>query len=194
MTDKLNKEYLGKVVRLAKEGIDGEKENAIRIVKKLCAKHDLNFEDVMNDTGIEEFYIDFKRGETQLVVQIIGRYAKAHRNDEILPSNGGQRLYFKCTKERYIETINAYSVLAHKFKEEKGILVESFEHAFFKKHQLYYQPKPEEIPDIVKELRERDKNKTAKDREADAKKERLAEAMTHGLDKVNIHKQLTGKI
>lgn len=53
MTDKLNKEYLGKVVRLAKEGIDGEKANAIRIVKKLCAKHDLNFDDVMNDTGVE---------------------------------------------------------------------------------------------------------------------------------------------
>ncbi len=36
-------ELLYKVVKLAKRGRKGEKENAIRIVKSLCKKLDLNF-------------------------------------------------------------------------------------------------------------------------------------------------------
>lgn len=116
------------------------------------------------------------------------------REDAIMSSHDGLRLYFKTTKERYIETMNAYSVLAHKFKEEKSILVESFESAFFSKHQLYYTPTDKEREKILREIRAKNKKKTAKEREEEAKKERLAEAMTRGLDDVNIHKQLTGKI
>lgn len=194
MTDKnLDKEYLGKIVALAKGGVGGEKKNAIALVKKLCALHNLEFKDVMNDTGIEEFYLDCKKNERQLVIQIICRYAHTKLDDKIGGSYGGTRFYFNTTKEKYIETLNAYSVLSNKLKEEKKIVLASIEDAFFSKHNLFYQPTDKEWKKIERERAKKEKEKTDKEKAEEEKKRKMAQAVMRGLDDVSLYKQLTAK-
>ena len=193
MTEKLDKEYLGKIVALAKGGVGGEKETAIRLVKKLCDKHFLNFDEVMNDKGVGKFYLDFKRGERQLAVQIICRYAHMALDDSMYGSRDGLRIYFETTKEKYIETLNAYAVLSKKLKEEKQIVVSSIEDAFFSKHNLYYQPTPEERKKIERRQKAKEKKKTEKEKAEEEKSQKMARALLHGLDDVELYKQLKGK-
>lgn len=186
----VNKELLGKIVALAKNGVAGEKENAIRIVKKLCSQHNLNFDDVMNDTNIEKHILEIKKGDLQLAVQIIARYAKMSLDGDVRNSYDGRSVMFETTKEKYIETVNAYSILSHKYKEEKKILIKSFEDAFFSKHDLFYKPTQEERERILKKRLAEEKKKTKAQREKEEKERRTAIAIMSNLDDVHIRKQL----
>lgn len=186
----VNKELLGKIVALAKNGVAGEKENAIRIVKKLCSQHNLNFDDVMNDTNIEKCVLEIKRGDAQLGVQIIARYGHTKLGDQVKERYDGKALLFETTKEKYIEVVNAYSILSHKYREEKKILTESFESAFFSKHNLYYQPTPEERKKMMEKIAEEENKKTKAQKEKEEKERRMARAVMSNLDDVHIRKQL----
>ena len=186
----IDKEKLGKIVALAKHGIGGEKENAIRIVKRLCSQHDLNFDDVMNDTNIEKHILEIKKGDIQLAIQIIARYAKMSMGGDVMVSRDGRSILFETTKEKYIETVNAYSILSHKYREEKKILVASFESAFFSKHNLFYQPTDKERAEILEKRLMEEKKKTKAQREREEKERRTAIAIMANLDDVQIRKQL----
>lgn len=189
----LNKDLLGKIVALAKGGVGGEKQNAIRLVKKLCVKHNLKYEDVMNDSGVAEFHLDFKRGEKQLAIQVICRYARMKLDEDLWSSRDGLRMYFKTTTEKYVETVNAYEILSRKYKEEKQIVIDSLEDAFFSKHNLFYQPTEAERKKMERRERDKEKKKTEKEKAEEEKKIKVARALMGGLDDVHLLRQLTGK-
>ena len=188
--EEINKDRLGKIVELAKRGVGGEKETAIRLVKKICSQYNLNFDDVMNNTNIEKCVLEIKKGDTQLGVQIIARYGHTKYGDQVRERSDGKALLFETTKEKYIEVINAYSILSHKYREEKKILTESFESAFFTKHNLFYQPTDEEFKKMNDESLLNEKKKTKKQIEKEEKERRMAIAVMSGLDDVYIRKQL----
>lgn len=194
MEKKLDKEFLGKVIALAKGGVGGEKANAIRIVKRICAEHGLEFDDVMNESDVKEYYIDIVKKYKQVAIQIILRYGLLDYEDGIHDSYSGDRLYFKTTAEKFIETQNAYDVLIAKYKEERAALEEAFESAFLRKHDLYYKFKSrEEHLEALKRQRERENKRTEAQKKKDEKAERMAQGLRFGLDDVDILKQLTGK-
>lgn len=185
-----NEERLGKIVALARGGVGGEKETAIKMVKALCAKHDLNFEEVMNASeAVKEYWIDHKKSEQQLLVQIICRYAHRTIDDGIQPSIGGTRLYFKTTQEKYIETLNAWEILQPLYQTERKLLEKALFNAFLQKHQLFYQPTPEEHRKQMRRIKKQEDSKTEEDKRAEA----MGSAMSRHLTDAEIMKRLTGK-
>lgn len=184
---KEEKERLGKIVQLAKLGKGGEKENAIRIIKSLCQKHGLDFDAVMNDDNVEEYFIEYKGDEEHdLLIQVICRYGHMNLDSKIFGNRAKTRLFFKTTKEKYIETLNAWDVLRKLFKKEKRNMFLALKHGFLVAHNLYYQPTPEEWKKIQRRKKKKQEEETEEEKRARAVGNKIAE----DLEKANIQKLL----
>lgn len=195
----LNRDRLGKIVALAKGGVGGEKENAIRMVQKICKEHNLNFDDVMNSLDVEEFEIKYDtKDEERVLIGCIFKYGLLHADDPVMTRERSFRwmktkeksLSFTTTKSKYVEVLNAFSVLKRKFKEERKIADEAFHDAFRKKHDLFYDPTPEERERIEKRMKEEKDKKTDKEKADDAQKAMMAMGIVGALNNADIHKQL----
>jgi hypothetical protein len=185
-----NEELLGKIVALARGGVGGEKETAIKMVKALCVKHDLNFDEVMNASEtVKEYWIDHKKREQDVLAQVICRYAHLNIDSGTQPSIGGERLYFKTTQEKYIETLNAWEVLQGLYTKEHKLLEKAFFRAFIQKHNLFYQATPEERRKLSMRLKKQRNKESDDDRRADE----MGVAMSLYLTDADIMKRLTNK-
>lgn len=175
------KERLGKIVALAKNGIGGEKTAAMKVLKSLCKKYDLVLDDVLNDIGIEEFSFEIKKGQRKLAIQVIARYAYTQKGDSVGFTRSGTRVFFKTTKEKYIETVNAFAVLSRLYRTEQKEFRETFFDGFLYKHNLFYQMTREEEIEHFK-----NQNLTPEEE----KRLRLATSLALGMKDAKLHKAL----
>lgn len=182
MDDK-EKDRLGKIIKLAKSGIGGEKQVAIRMVKAICKKYDLVYEDVMSENqDVKEYRIKYANKEEAIVLSgCIYRYAYITYDDTLHQNNYYKELIFKTTPERYIETLSAFDILKRSFRKEKRKIADAVMDAFRTKHDLYYQPTKEEWQKI------RDKDD---DKPEDFGKQRLVSNLASGMDDIQIQKRL----
>lgn len=133
-------DLIGALVLKAKEGDSGESENARRTLKKMCEKHDLDFDEIMSGgEKVEYHFLYFKRGHKELAMQIIARYALTKEHMTLREHRDGIAYAYECTLQRHIETIHAYEVLAPLFNKEKRKVLKAFHFGFLDKHQLYPQ-------------------------------------------------------
>lgn len=185
MNEELDKDKLGKIVALAKGGIGGEKQNAIRIVKALCKKHNLDFDDVMENISIKEFSIVYRtKEELDLITFCFYRYGMLKYEDSIKYNQYSKKAIFNTTLDKYIEVLNAFVVLRVLYKKEKKKAEMAVMEAFRIKHYLYYEPTDKEKKKLDKE---RENQKI--DEEALAINE-MARGMSRGMQDAEIHKQL----
>lgn len=154
MKDEYNQERLGKIVKLAKGGVGGERANAIKLLKSICEKHNLDFNEVMQDSPIvREYAIPYKKEMyAKLVAQIVYKYCEVH---EVGVGKYRKIIYVKTTQEKYIETLNAVDVLVRLYEKERKKLKDVIFFGFLDKHNLYSKPDPDaEYPESTKEERE----------------------------------------
>lgn len=172
------RERLGKLVALAKRGIGGERDTALEMVKKLCKKLHLEFEDVMSsDEKIREFYVDFARADMRLALHVVIRYAfDGDGTQDWVPSVSHTRLYFTTTLERYLETVHALEILTRQYRKEQKRVRKAFWYGFLSKHDLYAKKtiKSEEWQPSKEEMRER----------------KMGSMMAHGMEDAEIRKAL----
>lgn len=142
-------EKIGKLVALARNGIDGEKQAAIEILKKLCEKHDFNFDDVMSGSEeMLEYELKYKNGQLKLARGVIARYGAISIIDKYYIDKFSKTIYFSTTKQKFLETIHAYSILSRQYEKEKKETLKAFHKAFQYVNDLYYYPKEgEELPE-----------------------------------------------
>jgi len=136
------REKIGKLVQLARRGVGGERKNALAILKRLCEKNNLDIKEVLEESeSIREYVFKYRRGELTIAARCALRYGCTNKNQvEKLGYNTYRRvIIFETTKERYIETINAYDILSKLYREEKKRSQEVFEIAFIMKHDLNYK-------------------------------------------------------
>ena len=183
----MKKEKLKSLITMAKRGTKYEKINAIAILKKLCKKHDLIFEELMEeDENLQEFQFEFKGKipksiAMQIYFKVIGgRYC----------TNNGYYIFLKTTKEKYIEFENAFSVYRRVYKKEQKKFAERqkkekamFQDAFIQRHDLFGEYTDEEKD----ERKEKAKKITAKEIEEIKLAMRMAGEME---EEAIIHKRL----
>lgn len=137
-----NRERLGKIVAIARRGAPGEKENAIAIVKKICAAHKLDFDTVMgSDEVLSEYVLSYKTKEqARVLAQVIARFAYDGIAGQLYGNEMRKVFIVNTTKERYIETLNAWEVLWDLYAKESKKMKEIYFHGFLEKHNLYATP------------------------------------------------------
>ncbi len=140
MKKEYNEELLGKIVRLAKNGVGGEKANAVRLLKTLCKKYKLDFAEVMEQgEAVREYAIPYKKEMyVRLVSQIIYKYCDV---DDVMYNSYRKMVFVNTTQEKYIETLNAIDVLVKLYEKERKKLKDIIFYGFLDKHRLYSNPK-----------------------------------------------------
>lgn len=177
--EKVNDDKLGKLISMAKDGTENEKEIAVKFIKKICDKHSLNFDDVMTKTDLKEFELEYEKAKFEdLAFHIFARYGIIDKdNYEMGGFNRSHKIWYKTTLQKHIEVINAFDMLSKAYEKEMKLFKESFELAFYNKHKLWnYGAIPEEERKIPTP--------------EELKKSRIANGMERNLDDVQIRKRL----
>jgi len=177
-------DFLEKVLNLARRGEGGEKENAIRLLKKICARRDLNFDDVMRGTGEKEFSIECQKSFSKLLLHVIYRYGLLRYSDKVHANYNYTRVFFTTTPDKYAEVCTAFEILRRRYKTEKKLFADLFADAFYQKHDLFYQPTAEEWKKINEE------KKDEKISKAEQRRHEISTLMSRGMESVEIYKQL----
>lgn len=138
MEDKLDK-----IVELARHGVGGEKDTAIRMVRKICEKNGLQFEDIMSDDKqIYKYEIKY-RAKYELTV-ITGVVCKILNVDSIQYNAYHRKAFFECTSDTYIEVIYAIGIYLRAFRKERKQMLSDLDRAFTIRHQLWSTTAPVE--------------------------------------------------
>jgi len=169
-----------KVVALAKDGIGGEKTTALKIVKRICAEKNLDFDDVMNGTEIVEYVLDvpYRSAAEQTVLrQIVVHFALTQDNQELFDSPKHKMFMYKTTPAKHIETLNAAAVYLRAFRAERKKFLNDLTDAYIHKHSLYPQFEVDA------------KKKTPKE-PLDLDKIRRQLSLASNMDDVNVRKQI----
>ena len=183
----MKEDRLKAIVTMAKKGTKFEKRNAITILRKLCKKHNLVFEELMEkDENLQEFIFEYrgklpKQVAHQIYFKIIG--------GEYVSTNE-YCIFLKTTKEKYIEFEVAFNAYRRTYKKEQKKLAERhkqekkvFQDAFIQKHNLFGDPSDE--------MKERRKKKAKKITDQELKDIELACRMAGEMEEeANIYKQL----
>ncbi len=183
-----------KIIALAKGGIGGEKEAAIELVRKICLREGLDFDDVMSDRNApKEYTHEFKVqsvDELQIAIQVAARFASTIEHPNV---NGGRYRNYKSlrwikyttTASQHIDTINAIEVYLQAYRKEKRNIARSLGRAFVSHHGLYqsYSEPESDTPEPPRPP------KTAQQRADDYRAMQLTQAMT---ESVNVTKQIGG--
>lgn len=150
------KELLLKLQELAKRGINGEKENADKLLKKLMKKYNIS-EDEINNEEMNEVELELRNDiEVRLVSQILFSFF----NNAPLYRRLKKRVkyYTKLTKSQEIEFRYMFSVYLEDFRKQELI----FYRAFINKNNIFpkeildgkgrslYDVSPEERAEILK--------------------------------------------
>lgn len=150
------KELLLKLQELAKRGVDGEKENADKLLKKLMKKYNIS-EDEINNEEKNEVEIELRDNiEVRLVCQILFSFF----DDAPLYQKWRKRIkyYTKLTKSQEIEFRYMFSVYLEDFRKQERIFYRAFinKNRIFPKENLngegrsLYDAPPEERNEILK--------------------------------------------
>lgn len=173
-----------KIIALAKHGVGGEKEQAIRIVKRICLRDGLDFDEVMAGKDQPKKYEpEFKiltKDEVQIAIQVAARFASTPEHPDV---RGGRFRGYKLgyveyttTAARHIETINAIEIYLAAYRKEKKNIARALQQAFVINHGLYSQ---------FKEDREDDRPAPTKDQlEEQARAIALTGALSEDVDLV----------
>lgn len=185
----MKNERLQKIVNMAKKGTENEKKNAILILKNLCEKYDLVFEELMENENLEEFKFEYKGIVPKKVAFQI--YFKIINSGTV--SYNPYYIYLKTTKEKFIEFENAMNIYARAYKIERRNLAQRhkqekkiFQDAFIQRHELFGD-ETNMTDDEKEERKKRAEKLTKKDIEDMARASRMASEME---EEVCLHKRL----
>lgn len=173
-----------KIIALAKNGIGGEKDSAIALVKKICEREGLDFEEVMSERSeFREFdLLDIKwrnKLEKQIVINVIYKYALSTEHATCRLYDFDKSARYTTTPSKHLETANAIQVYLQAYRKELKRIQEDIMSAFLDKHEIF----PEwELPS--------DQKKKQKKEKVDFKRMMRIAGIAEGMEDVEIQRQI----
>ena len=137
-----------KIIGLAKNGIDGEKDTAQKILRRLCNVNGLDYDELMSDEIDEVHTHDFifgriNKNKQKLVAHIIMKFATTKNNPEVFEMRNRRGDFIgytvKCTNSQYIETKYAIDLFLQAYNKELKRINDEVMIAFVNKHDLFRQ-------------------------------------------------------
>lgn len=148
--DTLIIDRLRKIEKLANCGVDGERENAVRMLRDLLSQHGLTLED-LSEENKKEYWLNYRTiWEKKLLCQI---YAKITGSSQIRYSKlkGKTGMFFKLGVAQYIDFMAMYDAYRPALKKE----METLFMAFVSKHNICAPPNEDSNTKCSREESER---------------------------------------
>ena len=182
-----------RIVALARSGVGGEKENARRILRQICEKKHLDFDQVLagtNDEITERKLIlgRLTKDEVRIIARVIMNFglSEDHKTLNVLYYGSKPAGFaFECSKATLIETEHAANIYLRAFRKERRQIMDSLSAAFVMKQHLY-------MPEFLREeiTADDDRELTKKEREKLERDHTRAVMMAAGMDGVQVRKAL----
>ena len=182
-----------RIVALARSGVGGEKENARRILRQICEKKHLDFDQVLagtNDEITERKLIlgRLTKDEVSIIARVIMNFglSEDHKTLNVLYYGSKPAGFaFECSKATLIETEHAANIYLRAFRKERRQIMDSLSAAFVMKQHLY-------MPEFLREemTSDDDRELTKKEREKLERDHTRAVMMAAGMDGVQVRKAL----
>jgi len=151
MSDQID-DRLGKIIALAKRGVGGERTNAEKLVRQICERESLDFDDLMRDgEKVERHYLLFRsKLERRVLAQVLYHFALTKEHPDIWNSQSKTSLIFECTAARFVETSYAWTIYRQALRREQEKVNDTLVAAFTYKHHLFKtwddEPDNEKLP------------------------------------------------
>lgn len=147
-------ERLLKMYKLATEGVDGEKENAQKLLTAALEKHGLTFANLESKAKFDEvervsFYVK-DNSLAKLLIQIVG---VVRNMTSVAYGQRGRTYLFDLTKSQKIEVVMMYDFYKGLWKKELEKTKKRLFTAFISKHKIAINAKSEGVftPQDLKE-------------------------------------------
>lgn len=128
-----------KIVALAKHGVGGERDSAIKIVRRICQEQSLEYDEVMSsEETLEWFEFKYKTVDEQHIIgQVLWKLLDRDNADGVKVHRGSKTLYVRTTPGRGVDISYAVSIYLAAYRAEKRKIQKDLEGAFVMKHSLY---------------------------------------------------------
>lgn len=202
-SDKVDEKLL-RIIALAKHGYAGEKSAALAMVRRICAKENLDFDEVMGyDEHAQyheyELHINWRGPlEQQLLAQVCYRFALTDKEPHLRYNKYHHFFVYKTTAVKHLETVNAATIYLRAYRKEKKKMEQLVLSAFVNKNRLF--PDEEVAEDLARqraELQSGDPEFDAKARHDDImdnansmRRAMMLESLMMGMDNVTVHKSI----
>lgn len=133
-------ELLLKITGLARQGVGGEQEAAVNMVRRRCEQLGLDFDDVMQATDERQYTLAVhlrSRDEFRVTQQTIFKFAITEKHPTLRGSYQGRFFIYTTTPSKHIETAHAVAVYLAAYRKEKRKFLDDLTMAFIRKHTLW---------------------------------------------------------
>lgn len=173
------------IVSMAKKGTVNERKTAVRILKKICKKYDLIFDELMEEEKEYRFRysgVVSQKLAFQIFFKIINSPNVSYNSDFLI---------FKTTPEKFLDLGNAFDIYKKLFTKEKLKLKKRhaqenklFTDAFIQRHDIF---------GVVSDEKKKRKEKAKKITKKEIEDIKVAMRMAGEMDEdANIFKQIGG--
>lgn len=148
---------ISKLQTLANRGVDGEAQNAQRVLEALCEKYGLALEDLCQEE--KQVYIFPLRSSISNLFANCFSYmfdANIRYKEDFQTYQHKSKIWaeLNLTPSEYIEFSQFWEWHKHNFLKERAVMRETFKRAYIEKHQLFAKDFADEV---LEELNNRDK-------------------------------------
>lgn len=131
------KEKLKKLLALAERGVQGEAENARRLLEKLCKQHGVSMEELLDENQVKYYFFDVGRDKTQVDLFAQCYYKVANSNRMAYKQVSRSRIAVEMTAMQYAELVSLFEWHKANFKKDFEDMKKNILLAYCRKHRLY---------------------------------------------------------
>lgn len=135
-----------KLKALADNGFDGERDNAMIMLKKIMEKHSITMDMIEDDFKKEHtFHIYFSDYKffTQILANVLGSAQLYYSKSEAIGRKNKRRYYVRCTPAEAVEIQAKFDFYIVAWKKD----LDTFYSAFIQKNKLYKKPSDDDKTD-----------------------------------------------
>lgn len=128
-------EKIKKLRELVERGIDGEAENAQRLLNAIIEKYKID----MDKIDEEKYYSFYHKNpsERTLILQIIGVIKNTQKVESASQKNDSRHIFFKLTQAQYIDACEMIDWHVKQMRKEFDEMKRLFADSYISKHKLY---------------------------------------------------------
>jgi len=144
-----------KIVALAKQGIGGEKDAAIALVRKICTRENIDFDELMSEDTEQykryELHIKWRTiDEEDMLAQVCFRFAVTKDHDDLRFNRKLKYFIYTTTAAKHIETLNAAHIYLREYRKVRKQMIEEIRSAFVQRNRLFSQYDSDDEPQEMK--------------------------------------------
>ena len=154
------KNKLKKLLALAERGVQGEAENARRLLERLCKEYSVSIEELLDENQLKRYYFDIGRNSIYKDLFAQCYYKVSQKISLSFYQESRSQISVEMTALQYAELVSLFEWHKANFNKDLEDMKKNILLAYCRKHHLYSDVKPDNDND--RELTEDERKRLIK--------------------------------